>query len=218
MLESLFNEDPSSNIVSNNSSIYYTCICQNTRGLRTKTSNFYVSVCSMNFSIICLTEPRLSKDILNSELFPENITVYRADRKFVARDKTRGGGVLIAHKDYISSHEILLNAYDIPPEIDIVCISLHHIAKRIYLIVLYIPPNVCKSSYDTFLENLCNFPSELRGDIIVMGDFNTPHLENPCDPRSRSLHNFDDFCNLKQVNSIRNSSNRLLDLVFTSLE
>jgi hypothetical protein len=57
--------------------IYY----HNVRGLTTKYVDFYDSVCSMDYKIMCLTETWLMDPIF-SQYFPSNSKLFRADRVY----------------------------------------------------------------------------------------------------------------------------------------
>ena len=191
------------------------CLYQNTRGLRSKSAEFYINVCTTDFDILCLSETWLSQDIMDSELFPCEFKIFRADRNFAASGKCRGGGVLLAHSASLQSFCQSLSKYNFPPEIDIVCVSFK-LSRNLTVLVIYIPPAVNQNIYDSFLEGLTLLLSDLRGDLLILGDFNTPNFETPCDARSRSLNNFQAFCDVKQYNLILYSNQRKLDLVFSN--
>uniref|UniRef100_A0A8D8V4E4 Uncharacterized protein n=1 Tax=Cacopsylla melanoneura TaxID=428564 RepID=A0A8D8V4E4_9HEMI len=53
---------------------------QNTRGLKTKTDNFLLSLMSEDYDIVAIVESWLSPDINTSELFDDRYEVYRQDR------------------------------------------------------------------------------------------------------------------------------------------
>ncbi|CAH1989210.1 unnamed protein product [Acanthoscelides obtectus] len=55
--------------------IYY----QNTRGLRSKTTEFFNNVRASDYDIICLTETWLKDGVCSSELFGADYTVFRRD-------------------------------------------------------------------------------------------------------------------------------------------
>jgi hypothetical protein len=67
---------------------------QNVRDLRTKQTELFDNVCSMDFQIICLTETWLNDMCFDQKLFPDSYTIFRSDR--VNSTKYRGGGVLTA--------------------------------------------------------------------------------------------------------------------------
>lgn len=71
--------------------IYY----QNTRGLRTKSSEFIRNIVCSKFSAVVITETWLSDDISSSDYFPSNYQIFRSDRKLTG-PKQKGGGVLVA--------------------------------------------------------------------------------------------------------------------------
>jgi len=176
-------------------------------------------VCTSDFSFLCLSETWLSSDVSDSELFPNYMKVYRADRNFAACGKTRGGGVIFAHNINIKSVAIPLEGFNFPHVIDIVSVSVLYNTGSISVIVLYIPPDVNQITYDACIESLVFLLSSLKTRAtFLVGDFNTPHFENPIDARSRTLSSLPDFCGLYQANTIRNVSNRLLDLIFINTE
>jgi hypothetical protein len=193
-----------------------TCLYQNTRGLRSKTSDFYLSICNLESSVVAISETWLSSDVLNSEIFPTNWSVYRSDRNFEACGKCRGGGVLLAHKDELISRQVLLSTYDFPLEIDVLCVTFHRFTNSVSYIIVYVPPHTALNTYNAFLDSLSTLLTSIGNEIVLIGDFNTPHLDTPADPRSHSLRNFVEFCDLLQHNFIRNAFNRTLDLVFTN--
>jgi hypothetical protein len=80
---------------SSNFEIFY----QNVRGLRTKSTERFNTVCSLHYEIICLTETRLNKSFSTHNYFPGTYTAYRSDRDCL--DKSRGGGVLTAVSDTV---------------------------------------------------------------------------------------------------------------------
>jgi hypothetical protein len=76
---------------------------QNVRGLRTKCTNFFESVCVSDFKIICVTETWLNDSFCNRNFFPDNYFIFRANRDFTDSKLTRGGGVLTAVHSSFSS-------------------------------------------------------------------------------------------------------------------
>jgi hypothetical protein len=76
---------------------------QNVRGLSTKCTNFFVSVCVNSFKIIYITETWLNDSFYNRSVFPDNYFVFRADRDYTDSKVTRGGGVLTAVNRSFSS-------------------------------------------------------------------------------------------------------------------
>ncbi|CAH2004206.1 unnamed protein product [Acanthoscelides obtectus] len=90
--------------------IYY----QNTRGLRSKTNEIFNSVPQQDYySLITLTETWLDADINDCEVFPNNYSVYRSDRKFSALNLRKGGGVAVAVRSEYKSSAIDIYVY--PP-------------------------------------------------------------------------------------------------------
>ena len=134
---------------------HYNVYYQNTRGLNTKTNEFYVNCCLCSHDIIILTETWLSNSINNAELFTDFYNITRADRKFEKTERTRGGGVLIALRKEISYTTVdcsILN--DIIPLIDIVICNCIIENTHLYICAIYIPPDIPIEDIDTFFTYL----------------------------------------------------------------
>ena len=182
-------------------------------------SEFYLNMCSGDFSFVCLSETWLRSDVLDGELFPENITVYRADRDFAACGKSRGGGVLLAHNAQLKSERLLLTKFNFPLTIDIVAATVLSFSRKITFIVIYVPPDVDQNTYDSLTERLSVLVADLEDQfVMLLGDFNAPNFNMPGDARSRSLLHFQEFSGLTQVSTISNFANRKLDLVFCNVD
>ena len=135
----------------------------NTRSLVNKLSNFQSFICSSDFSILCITETWLSKDIFDNEIIPSGYTIYRKDRD------SRGGGILLAVKDNITSSQL-----SSPPHVEILTVLIST-SNPFIISVVYIPPN----SSDTYHELLHSYLTNLVNEsstIILLGDFNLPDV------------------------------------------
>ena len=104
---------------------------------------------------------------------------------------------------------------------------------NIFIFNSYIPPNASRITYEAHLNAIKAVHSNCRAsDIFVLtGDFNIPHASWISDGDSNILlpvhiepsHAADfigEICHLglNQVNHIRNTNNRMLDLIFTNDE
>ena len=190
---------------------------QNVRGLRSKLSEVYKNICTVDSKFLCVSETWLAEDVLNNELVPSFYCVYRSDRDFTSCQKGRGGGVLFGHHQDIKCRRIPTREWNFPPEIDLVCVRTSNLVRNITFVVLYVPPDIHQSAYDEFIDSLSFLYTDLGDQILIVGDFNTPYFQSPCDGRSRSLQRFAEFSGLQQCNFVKNSLNRSLDLVFSSL-
>jgi len=126
--------------------------------------------------------------------------------------------VLLAHHSDLKSRKLSLDKFNFPPIIDLVCVELSIFTSSILVIVVYIAPDIDINTYDCFLDSLAVLIADVGGYIFIAGDFNTPHLENPTDGRSRSLSRFLGFSGLQQHNKVCNSNSRKLDLVLTNMD
>ena len=109
----------------------------------------------------------MSKDIFDNEIIPNGYGIYCKNRA------SRGGGVLLAVKDNITSSRQL----ESPPDVEIttVLITTSH---QFIISIVYIPPN----SSDIYHELLHSYLTSLVNDhesapIILLGDFNFPDID-----------------------------------------
>lgn len=74
---------------SKNIQIYY----QNVRGLRTKTSDFYLAIASSDSDLFIITETGCNESIYDGELVPPGHRIIRCDR---TDGRKQGGAFLVA--------------------------------------------------------------------------------------------------------------------------
>ena len=161
----------------------------------------------------------------STEFFDNSFTVYRADRHDSSIE--RGGGVLIAvHNDY-SSELIHLNGDN---SIEFVCVKINvNDTSDIFLYAAYIPPCSNAAVYEKHRNAINEIPSKPADTTIILGDFNIPQANWISDDDSNVMvqtsvspvyaADFIEEIQSKgffQVNSITNSHNKLLDLIFTN--
>jgi len=123
-------------------------------------TNFQCFVCS-SYSILCITETWLSKDIFDNEIISYGYTIYQKDKD------SRGGDVLLAVKDKITSRQLLS-----PPDVKIIT-ALISTSSPFIISVVYIPPNSCDTYHELLHNYLTNLVDESK-PIILLGDFNHP--------------------------------------------
>ena len=82
------------------------------------------------YSIYCFSETWLSDHILDKEIIPSNFTLYRKDRS------TRGGGVLIAVRESITS--TFVNTRD---DLEVLAVRLDHLATSSCALFIYLQQN-----------------------------------------------------------------------------
>lgn len=153
-----------SNLIPMKSSIHF--YYQNSRGLKTKTSQFFTSCVSCDFDIICLTETWLNGSVHDSELFSGNFIVYRHDRDMLNSSKSDGGGVLIAVRKNLNSQLVSIPNSQ---SIESICVKLSSINNNIYLYCLYIPPNsseICFKNHIAALNFLSNILTDTDNILI----------------------------------------------------
>lgn len=92
------------------------------------------------------------------------------------------------------------------------------------VIVLYIPPTLSIDDYDDLFNSLLCIKEIWTYKTIILGDFNIPSYKLSCENniflnnKIILLNLFSQALELRQVNSIPNSLNRLLDLVFVNFK
>src|SRR5699024_4100498 len=85
--------------------------------------------------------------------------------------------------------------------------------------VVYIAPNTPLLDVQLFFELFELVLSSTSGNILLLGDFNSPFYNsaNSSDSRSQFIRSFQQFCDFNQYNTITNINMRLLDLVFSNV-
>lgn len=169
---------------------------------------------SCDHSVIVLTETWLKMHVLNSEYFHDNYNVFRKDR-----DRCRGGGVLIAIDNTFASEE--LDFHCTITEIDCMACKISFKNTVLIIIAIYIPPSLRTEIYGNIFDMLENSFDFSSNNILIVGDFNIPDLQNLNDncmgyKPSALLNDFINFNDLLQHNNITNDSNKTLDLVISS--
>ena len=182
----------------------------NTRSLVNKLSNFQSFICSSDFSILCITETWLSKDIFDNEIIPSGYTIYRKDTD------SRGGGVLLAVKDNITSSQL-----SSPPHVEILTVLIST-SNPFIISVVYIPPNSSDTNHELLHSYLTNLVNE-SSPIILLGDFNLPDVNwatySGSSPKSNKFCDLLFQLNLFQlVDEPTHNQGNTLDLIITNNE
>ena len=180
----------------------------NARSLVNKLSKFQSFVYTYNFCITCVTETWLSQSIYDGEILPSDYVLYRKDRP------SRGGGVLVAVKDFIPSFSI-----SSPPDLEIVSVKLGQ-SDDLVICCVYVPPDAPLSYVSSLVYYLTDLTSSFRKCTFV-GDFNFPDIDWHTLSGSSSLSNcFCNFvfdCNITQhVLEPTHVKGNILDLILTS--
>lgn len=178
---------------------------------------FYSSACSSHFDFIAITETWLSSDILSSEYFPNNFNVIRSDRRFQQIGRSRGGGVLLAIRNFFDYTIVDTTAiFQDFPAIDIIVVKTTINSTLLHICVLYIPPDISLLDFESFLDIFEQKLLDFK-DMIILGDFNCPHfMIDDRDPKSINLRNCVELLALEQFNHVTNVNGRILDLVLSN--
>jgi len=141
----------------------------------------------------------------------KNYNVYRCDRNTNTSSFSRGGGVLISVKNTLYSE--LLNTSSCLLEILIVLIKLD---KRICIVSsVYFPISSSVDLYTSYFDIMYNMLNSYpNAEFLLLGDFNLP-LAAFSYAKSLFFNNLS-FLNFKQINSVLNKNNVLLDYVITN--
>ena len=183
------------------------------RGIKSKLNELKASICDSDYDVIAVTETWLNSSVYTSE-FCGSYNVFRKDRDGIATGKSQGGGVFLAIGKHIKAREV-----DIFKEIndfECICVQSSGNFGKFYIIVVYVIPNnnvnYLKRFYECCEENL------LHEKYIIFGDFNIPeYILDVNSERLLDLKQFLNFCNLKQYNIIKNSQDRILDLILSNM-
>nr|CAI5839234.1 unnamed protein product [Callosobruchus analis] len=93
--------------------------------------------------------------------------------------------------------------------------------SNIYVISLYIPPQISVSDYETFVEAIQSLDVLHGSSIFIVGDFNVTSYAAYLDSNisngfTNSLNALAGFFNAEQYNYVHNENGNLLDLVFSN--
>jgi Reverse transcriptase (RNA-dependent DNA polymerase) len=171
-----------------------------------------------------LVETWLSNKFADSEVSFPGYIVYRQDRSLLTSNKARGGGVLIACHESLTSSVIVSDCVNMEQIFINVCQG----NDQLIFGVVYLPPG---SDLDLYIQHCTSleqitfqFPDH---HIVMMGDYNLPDAVwcnddlgavVRCSQASSANTVCDSFSflNLFQCNSVPNDHNIFLDLIFSS--
>lgn len=201
----------------------------NCGGIRSKLNKLYVDAKSCHFNVLVFTETWLNDTFNNEEILDSNWTVFRNDRDYSSTGLSRGGGVLIASHNSLSSELIDTPTHKLF-DLRIIRVSSGN-NLCMYIGVIYIPPGSSESTYNELCETLSSFNSTLKEEdkVVIFGDFNRPNISFVTDENDNyllpvNLSNAIDFTllstfygsDMQQVSSVQNQNGRWLDLIFTN--
>uniref|UniRef100_A0A6B0V325 Putative rna-directed dna polymerase from mobile element jockey-like protein n=1 Tax=Ixodes ricinus TaxID=34613 RepID=A0A6B0V325_IXORI len=149
--------------------LYY----QNTRGLRTKSEEFFGNAFSCDHDIICLTEMWLNEFCTSSSYFPSQFSVFRTDRNYTELVKY-GGGVLIA----CMTDFYLIRRTDLETYRECVWVEIPASDGLNYFVgCYYFPPN---SDVCVFVDHFADLENRIdfsKYKVHVYGDSNLPKVK-----------------------------------------
>ena len=158
----------------------------------------------MPYNIYCVTETWLSDFIFDHEILPCGYSLYRKDRS------SRGGGVLIAVSDLISSSLI-----PSPPDLEVITVNVFCHNGPITFCTVYVRPNSEDDYHNQLLSYLYSIVSTME-NVILVGDFNMPDI---CWSSLTGTSTFSNsFCDFVFEMSLSQLSGNILDLVLTNVE
>lgn len=160
----------------------------------------------------------------------ENYSIFRRDRDSTCSMYKRGGGVLIAVKNYLTC----IRLAPINPALELLLVKITSPTSDVIVGGVYLPPMSSKDLYTSVSNEILNLQEDSSSTpLLLTGDFNLPGLnwynkELAASPRSTdgtystSIKAAEDligilfYLNLYQNNSICNSKDKILDLVISS--
>ena len=149
---------------------------QNVRGLRTKLVDLRLSIITLSsqYDIIVLTETWLDDTYNSAELGFANFSVYRCDRSSNTSLAARGGGVLVAVRDGLSSSVISVERTNIEQ----LFVYIANGPSRYIVAALYLPPGSPALLYQDHCQSVEYAASRHpRPNILLVGDYNLPHID-----------------------------------------
>uniref|UniRef100_A0A8R1HR31 Reverse transcriptase domain-containing protein n=1 Tax=Caenorhabditis japonica TaxID=281687 RepID=A0A8R1HR31_CAEJA len=173
-----------------------------------------LTVNTLLLDIVCLTETKLDNSITDSILSLNNsFSVIRKDRD------RHGGGVAVLISKLLNFS--IIKIPDSFGSLEVVGVDVLLKSGRLRVLSVYHPNH--NLSYDSLLDCLKDLIS-VRGNCIIFGDFNAPHVDwanlKASDPKCRKLLSFSIKCGLKQhvMSPTRLNPDNVLDLCFTNTD
>ena len=136
----------------------------NARSLVNKLNHFQSFVYCHDFQIVAITESWLKPYILDNEILPTGYNIFRNDRS------SRGGGVMLAVKDTITSKLIAKHN-----SLEAIIVSVLCNKKDITICLLYVPPDSNQSHHETLLEFMSTL--SCHDHLLILGDVNLPDVD-----------------------------------------
>lgn len=203
---------------------------QNTRGLNSKIKTGTIHKTTLlNHDIFALTETWLQSNVSSTELFNETYVTHRSDR-ILSDEVQTGGGVLVAIKNNIVANRLTAWEQEIPFENIWLKIQTND-STKIYLNTIYLKSGFNSAHLKQYLDHITDIMlnREPYSKFIILGDFNMSNIEWFRSGKCFTAIDFDGFSasnlldtltctDLSQFNGIKNSFNRILDLVLSNVE
>ena len=140
----------------------------NFQSIKNKVAELHMRLEFDNPDVILGTETWLNKSVSNSEIFPENYSVFRNDRDPNVKGQTHGG-VLIA----VKSNTTCTQRYDLSEENESVWIEIQiEGAKPVLVGCFYRPPNSDRDYLATLRNSMDNVNVDQYSNVWLGGDFN----------------------------------------------
>lgn len=204
-------------------------IYQNVRGLRTKIDEFNYSLLASNADLVCVTETWLNSQFLDAELAASNYNILRRDRNYALSNSTAGGGCLVAYRNNLMVERLPEYETDLGLVEDL-WLKVKLSDSYLHVCVIYMTPRAPIGSYVEHLGKVrdCVVDADSSSHFLLLGDynlrnilwmtttpFNTPTIIDNS-PQSEELLDAIEFCNFKQLNSVVNVNEVILDLVLSN--
>ncbi|KAF8371427.1 hypothetical protein PRIPAC_77856 [Pristionchus pacificus] len=180
------------------------CQYYNIRSIVNKLDSFRTFLMSSQPDIVFLTETWLSAKIPSSLIIGSlPYTVIRFDRS------SRGGGVCILLRDYLSYSTVSLPSSDH----EITCIDLFHSYAYIRLCLVYRPPSYSLPKTESLISCLSDIHASSPHPIIITGDFNSDSLCTLPNPIDRVFRDFILSADLSHLNVTPTRGSKCIDWV-----
>uniref|UniRef100_A0A0X3PRH0 Endonuclease/exonuclease/phosphatase domain-containing protein n=1 Tax=Schistocephalus solidus TaxID=70667 RepID=A0A0X3PRH0_SCHSO len=140
----------------------------NAQSILSKLDELKIHICDLSPDIISVTETWLSQHVDDREVNMAGYQLFRKDRK-----ERKGGGVLTYVKSEIT---VLDKTYKLAPTSEAIWLSVKVPGtSSLDVLTVYRPPRRDPVADAYLLEELEKIATRL--DILIMGDFNAPHID-----------------------------------------
>lgn len=145
--------------------VYYT----NCNGISNKLAELKTIACNENYDILCLTETHLNPNITDAEIYIDNFTIFRGDRK---DNREKGGSIIYVYNNIACS---ILESFQCN---DSLAVLTKLPSYQLAIVCIYRSQSISYTDNLKMIEQIRNLKSLISSgiDVLMVGDLNLPNV------------------------------------------